>query len=177
MKKPPGDQRRAANETPDRAESAGLSGDEGENVFTLLLRHAGVLVDDLAVFDDVTFAGRHHEPGLAEGFDDFLVGIGDERKREVVRVLEFLLFLNGVGADADDRDAFFREFGIRIAQRAALLGAAAGESLGIKENHGVFVVFIHVGEVQRRAGVGDAGNNGRGVADFEGFTAGDCCED
>ena len=78
------------------------------------------------------------------------------------------MFFDGVGADADDRDAFGGELGVGITEGAALLRAAAGERFGIKPDERVGVFGVDVGEVEGDTGIGGGGRDRSGVADLEG---------
>ncbi len=132
-------------------------------------------IDDLPLMDEVSLTVSHRakdgqpECAYAEGVDDFFLGIGEEREREMVRGFEFGLFCNGVGAHADHGDAFFGKDFIGVPQRASLRGAAAGFRPRKKINKRVGLLFIDVGEVERRSGFGESGKHRRIGADFEGF--------
>ena len=91
--------------------------EEGEDVGGLLVGDAGVLVDDLAAFDDVALARRETGARLAEGLDDFLVGVGQQREGKVVEFLELLLLFHRVDTHADDSGAVLLQFRGGVASR------------------------------------------------------------
>jgi hypothetical protein len=76
------------------------------------------VVNDLAAaIDQVGFARGHGTLlRLAEGGDHFLVGIRQQREREIILLFEFLLFFHRIGAHPDHRDAFLFQFGACVTQ-------------------------------------------------------------
>ena len=99
--------------------------------------------------------------------NNFLLGVGEERIREMIEILKLFLFFDRIDAYANDGNALFGEVGRGVAQGAALLRAAAGECCGVKPHQRIFVFFVDVTEVERRASVSDTGYNRSGVADLQ----------
>ena len=100
----------------------------------------------------------------AEGLDDRLVLVGDERKGEVVLFLESFLRGHIVGADTDDSHPLVGEVLVGVAQAATLGGAAGRVGLGEEINEGV-ALLVDGAEVERVAGFGDTGDGGGRRAD------------
>jgi hypothetical protein len=100
---------------------------------------AEVAPDEVAVFEEESLAGGElaQFERDAEGLDDSGVFVGEEGEREVELVFESFLGFDGIGADADDFDAFFGKFFVGIAKGAGLLGATGGVGLGVEVNEGV----------------------------------------
>jgi len=74
--------------------------------------------------------------GHAERVDDDVIVAGDQREGEVIFFLEGFLRCDAVVAHADDGDALLCEGFVRIAERAALFGAAGGVGFRIEvQNH------------------------------------------
>ena len=92
-KKPVGWQRAGENRDGERRTSALRASEIFKNILALIGGYAGVFVDDFSAFDQVGFAAGEHHGGLAEGFEDFFVAVGEEREGEIIFFLELRLAL------------------------------------------------------------------------------------
>jgi len=78
----------------------------------------------------------------AEGIADFLVGVGEERVREVVFFFELLLFFRSVSGDAENYGAGLLYLLECVAEPARFYRSTRCVSLGIEEQNYVLPVKI-----------------------------------
>ena len=99
---------------------------------------------------------------------DFMVGVGEEGKVEVVGIAERFDRGDGIGADAQDGDVGFVVGGDGVAEGAGFLGATGGAGLGIEIKDDDLFALI-VGEGDLLAGVGGELEAGGDVPVAEGW--------
>lgn len=147
-------------------------GEEVEDHLGLVAGVALVVgVDALAVLEEEGAATGHADHVLhAEGFGDgLLLLVGEKAEGELLLFLEFFLQFLVVGADAEDVHAGLLEVGPAVAERAALLGAAAGLGLRVEVDEQV-ALGAFLGEGDGIAVLVVAGDVRDGGADGELFS-------
>ena len=99
----------------------------------------------------------------AELGGDGAVGVDEQREAEGLLLVELLLLVDRVGADADGLRADGGELGLEVAEVAALLGAAVGHGGRVEEQHDG-PVGEEVAQLAGRAGLVGELEVGDGVA-------------
>jgi hypothetical protein len=71
----------------------------------------------------------------AEGFTDFLVRIRQQRVRQLILILKFLLGLRRIGGDTQDYGTGFLQLFVCVAEPARFNGSAGSVGLGKEEEN------------------------------------------
>jgi hypothetical protein len=70
-----------------------------------------------------------------ERVTDFLVGIGEQRKGQVILFLKFLLFGGRVGGDAENNRSRLLDLAVCVAEPARFFGSTGSIGFGIEKQH------------------------------------------